>query len=140
MAEVAPLIAVDTNVLLRTLVDDEDAPLQCEQARRIVGSAGGVRIHVAVLLETACLLARAYRLPRSELAAVLSAVCSHPKMQIDDAPRWLAAIALYRDSNIDLTEALILLDARQRGLKLQTFDETLGKQDGVQRLAERPTQ
>ncbi|WP_428310275.1 PIN domain-containing protein [Hydrocarboniphaga sp.] len=133
MAEVAPVIAVDTNVLLRTLVDDEDAPQQCEQARRIVGRAGGVRIHAAVLLETAWLLARAYRLPRSELATLLSAVCGHPKMQIDNAPHWLAAIALYRDSNLDLADALILLDARERGITLQTFDKTLGKQSGAQR-------
>lgn len=134
MAQVAPTIAVDTNVLLRTLVDDEDAPLQCEQARRIVGSAAGVRIHGSVLLETSWLLARAYRLPRADLAALLTTVCEHPKMQIDDTPRWLAAIALYRDSNIDLADALILLDARERGIALWTSDKTLGKQAGAQRL------
>lgn len=114
MAQVAPVIAIATNVLLRTLVDDKDAPLQCEQARRIVGSAAGVRIHSSVLLETAWLLARAYRLPRAELAALLTTVCEHPKMRIDEAPRWLAAIALYRDSNIDLADAAILIDAREQ--------------------------
>jgi predicted nucleic-acid-binding protein len=135
LAQVAQRIAVDTNVLLRTLVDDEDAAAQCEQARRIVGAADGVRVHATVLLETAWLLARAYRLPRQELASLLAAVCEHPKMQIDDAPRWLAAIALYRETNIDFADAVVLIDAREQHISLQTFDKKLGKQAGAALIA-----
>lgn len=127
----AGLIAIDTNVLLRTLVDDEDAPRQCEQARAVVGAAEGICIHASVLLETGWLLARTYRLPRSQVAAMLSAVCEHPKMLIDDVPRWRTAIDIYRDSNIDLADAAILVNARQRAIPLHTFDRKLGYQAGA---------
>lgn len=127
----AGVIAVDTNVLIRTLVDDDEAPQQCEQARRIVGAADRVRIHPAVLLETSWLLARAYRLPRAEVAALLGAICKHPKMLIDDASRWLAAIEIYRNTNIDFADAVILLDARDYEIPLHTFDRKLGQQPGA---------
>lgn len=127
----AGLIAIDTNVLLRTLVDDEDAPRQCEQARAIVGVAEGICVHASVLLETGWLLARSYRLPRSQVADLLSAVCEHPKMRIDDVAGWRAAIGIYRDSNIDLADAAILVDARQQQVPLHTFDRKLGKQAGA---------
>ena len=45
------MIAVDTNVLLRALVDDKDAPNQCAAAQTLIAGAGKVRVAGIVFMD-----------------------------------------------------------------------------------------
>lgn len=56
------MIAIDTNVLVRILVDDPDAPEQCQQARDLVSSEKeSVWIAQIVLVETVWVLESCYQ-------------------------------------------------------------------------------
>jgi predicted nucleic-acid-binding protein len=46
------MIAIDTNILVRILVDDEEAAHQCVSARALIAEADGVWVSPMVLVET----------------------------------------------------------------------------------------
>ncbi len=51
------MIAVDTNVLVRLLVNDPNAPEQSQQARELLNAQGEVWVGQIVLIETIWVLA-----------------------------------------------------------------------------------
>jgi predicted nucleic-acid-binding protein len=65
-------IAPDTNILVRLLTRDDAA--QCAVAEAALSEATQIVVTPAVLLELAWVLARAYRLGRTEIAAALRAL------------------------------------------------------------------
>lgn len=46
------MIAVDTNVLVRMVVDEPGQPAQVRAARRLAAGAGAVHVPLVVLVET----------------------------------------------------------------------------------------
>ena len=65
------MIAIDTNVLVRVLVDDPGAPQQNERARASVTRAKRVFIPQPVQIETLWVLSRSYGFDRQALIDVL---------------------------------------------------------------------
>lgn len=129
------MIAVDTNVLLRLLVDDDMAPDQCRAARRLVARAGAVSISATVLLETIWTLSRSFGFSRKQVARVASEMLSHPKYRIQDSRLFESAIACFGASNIDFADAVALEHARSLGIDLYTFDKKLAALDGAHKAA-----
>lgn len=58
------MIAVDTNVLVRILVDDPGQSGQVKRARALAGEAGEVHVPLIVLVETVWVLETSYGLPK----------------------------------------------------------------------------
>ncbi|MDD1617783.1 MAG: PIN domain-containing protein, partial [Methylococcaceae bacterium] len=61
------MIAIDTNVLVRALVDDSDAIEQCQQARDLILQHGDVWVCRIVLIETVWVLERAYDFTKEQI-------------------------------------------------------------------------
>jgi predicted nucleic-acid-binding protein len=53
-------IAIDTNILVRILVDDQNAEHQCASARALIAEAGSVWVSPTVLAETSWVLESVY--------------------------------------------------------------------------------
>ncbi len=64
------MLSIDTNVLVRVLVDDEQATEQCNLARQTVTQASHIFVSQVVQIETAWVLMRAYGLNAIELKTV----------------------------------------------------------------------
>lgn len=128
------MIAVDTNVLLRALVDDPENPAQCAAARRLLGAAARVRISAAVFLETLWTLSRSYGFPRREIARTGNELLAHPRYQVHDSELFSQALARFAASNVSLADALALEDASVEGALLYTFDRKLAKQENARLL------
>lgn len=128
------MIAADTNVLLRALVDDKENPGQCAAARRLLESADRVRVSAAVFLETLWTLSRSYGFPRAEVAHAGQELLAHPRYQIHDSRLFRQALARYAASNISLADALALEDALIADGPLYTYDRKLAKQNGARLL------
>lgn len=127
------MLGVDTNVLIRYLVRD-DQP-QYEKARRLIDrefrKGERVLVSLLVLLETEWVLRSRYELPKSEMVAAFSALLDTVDLAFEDEPSIEHAIYLWKDSSADFADCLI--DARNLRLGCRataTFDGRAAKLAG----------
>ena len=91
------MIAVDTNVLLRYLLHDDEA--QAARADAVFDAAETILITDVVLVETVWTLAgRKYRLAKAELVAVLERLFSEPNIRFEDDQVVWRALQAYRSA------------------------------------------
>jgi predicted nucleic-acid-binding protein len=127
------MIAIDTNVLLRYLlepVDQHNPHWQVIAARRVVEKANEVFISDIVLAELEWVLESVFELKRFELASLFLDLASNIHFCFDDWGALNCALMDYRDNpNVDLSDCLIARRANSRGAcTLYTFesDKKLG--------------
>jgi predicted nucleic-acid-binding protein len=122
------MIAVDTNVLVRFLVEDDE-----EQSRRAAdvmarALAGGVPILIpeVVLVETAWVLSRSYRRPRGEIAGLLRQVVSSRGVVVRRADAIRRALANHERGPGGFADYLLREQCREQGCgRIATFDRAL---------------
>ena len=91
------MIAVDTNVLLRYLLHDDE--VQAARADAVFDAAETVLITDVVLAETVWTLAgRKYRMVKAELVAVLERLFSEPNIRFEDDQAVWRALQAYRST------------------------------------------
>jgi predicted nucleic-acid-binding protein len=125
--------AVDTNVLVRLLT--QDVARQTTAARVWVDE--GVWVSTLALAETVWVLSAAYGRGPSEIASAIEALLDHKDLTLQDADVVLAALMRFRERpSVSYSDCLLLELARKAGhLPLGTFDRSLSKLDGVQRIS-----
>ena len=106
------MIAVDTNVLLRYLLRDDEA--QAEKARRLFESKECILITDVVLTESLWTLSgRKYKATKNDLITVVVQLLQEPNVRFeDDAVIW-RSLEAYRRTNADFADALIVHKARE---------------------------
>lgn len=123
------MLAVDTNVVVRYLVKDDDA--QSARARRIVGSAP-IFVPLTVVLECEWVLRSLYGFSRSAVIAALEAFCGAPGVAVGEAATVKRALLLAK-RGLDFADALHLAQASQCEAFV-TFDRRLARK--ADRLAD----
>ncbi len=118
------MIALDTNVLARILLEDE--PDQHRRAHRMLADESATFwVPVTVILELAWVL-RSRGLARTAVAGAIRALLSLPRMRFQAADALSAAVR-HCDAGIDFADALHLaLSARAE--RFVSFDAALVKQ------------
>lgn len=114
------MIAVDTNVLIRFLTEDE--PEQAARARNLFES-GTVFIPLTVLLETYWVLHRAKNLPSDLVLRKLVAITRMTQVTVEDSPRFDRVIAL-TDAGMEFADALHLTSV-DTDVRFATFDRRM---------------
>jgi predicted nucleic-acid-binding protein len=122
------MIALDTNVLVRFLVEDD--PRQCRKARdllaRCVADEEEILLTDIVLCETVWVLSVSYRLTRAEIADALDQLLRARGLVLQDAAQVHRALAAFRDGRGDFADYLIRAVARSFGCdRVATFDRKL---------------
>ena len=128
------MIGIDTNVLLRLLLNDEP-----QQAARIDGWLAGLpaiagQVHIAdvVLAETTWTLASVYRQPKAELLKALQALLDEPMFGFENRPAVAAALAAFEAAACGFADCLILAKNRAMGCAATvTFDQRMQPLDGA---------
>lgn len=125
MGEAASMKSVDTNVVLRFMLGDDEGQSLTAEAIFL----GPCYLPLTVLIETAWVLAYSYDRTRTQVADGLLALIDQPKVSLENenAVRW--ALARYRDDNADLAD-MIHLVASMRCEQFLTFDRKLAVQAG----------
>ncbi|MGE5528235.1 MAG: type II toxin-antitoxin system VapC family toxin [Patescibacteria group bacterium] len=116
------MTAVDTNVLVRLLTDDD--PSQAERAARLFQD-GSVFIAKTVLLETEWVLRHAYGLSRDVCNAAFVKLLGLPGVSVEDMPAAGKAMAWYA-AGLDFADALHLA-AAGGAERFVTFDRDFVK-------------
>jgi len=125
------MLAIDTNVLVRVLVDDSTALDQCRAARQVVSEAGEVFVSQVVQIETVWVLVSAYGLNKTRLQDTLGAIARHPAFHLQRREMFQAALQNYLATNSDFADCMILAESVGAGHQLATFDRKLGKLPGA---------
>ena len=106
------MIAVDTNVLLRYLLRDDDA--QAERARHIFEHVARILITDVVLAETVwTLTGRRYGATKADLIAVVDNLLQEPNVRFEDDEVIWSALQAYRETDADFADALIVYKAQK---------------------------
>ena len=96
------MIAIDTNVLVRLLVNDDEA--QGSRARAAF-EAEDIWIGKTVLLETFWVLRSVYDFDDTAIARAIEGALGLPRVQVEDSERVKLALAAVAD-RIDIADAL----------------------------------
>lgn len=126
------MIGLDTNVLVRFLVQDDQA--QFERARRLIkreSSGEAVLISLLVLLETEWVLRSRYGLAKGEIVATLSGLLDSVELRFEDESSVEQALFVWKDSAAEFADCLI--GARHRALGCRataSFDARASKLPG----------
>ncbi len=130
------MIAIDTNVLVRFLTQDD--PGQAAAASAFMGTltlAAPGFISREVMVELVWVLERAYRFSRIEVVAALEGLLSAVEIEIEAADDVGTAVFLYRDDGFGFADLMIAAAARRAGApSLVTFDRKAAQLPGVDLL------
>ena len=117
-------IAIDTNVLVRYLVWDDEA--QAQAAAHAIEGAGTVLISTIVLCETVWVLKRTYKYQLAEIASVMQRLIRTAAVELD-RPAAEAGLA-HLQCGGDFADGVILLEAeRAKCVHLVTLDRNFTK-------------
>ena len=125
------MIAVDTNLLVRILADDPGQPAQVDAARALASKSQQIFVPLIVLIETVWVLESGYKLSKETIIQVLEHLEANQAFVLEDEDLSHRALELFRSSNADYSDSLILSNCRARELELYTFDKRLSKLAGA---------
>ncbi len=127
------MLGVNTNVLVRFLVRDDEA--QFEKARKLIKRevAAGRRVFVSqlVLLETEWVLRSRYSLSKNLIIGAISGLLDATDVRFEDEPAIEEALFIWKDMTADFADCLIGAKNRRLGCRATaTFDVKASKLPG----------
>lgn len=125
------MIAVDTNVLVRVLVDDPGETRQVAAARVRLKRARQVYVPQIVQVETVWVLETAYGLEKATVVGVLDQLLRNEAYVLQGRPSFEKALAAFKEGKADFSDYLILAESEALGYPLVTFDTRLQKSPGT---------
>ena len=127
------MTGLDTNVLLRYLLEDDAA--QAARAQREIERDERFLIDGIVLCEVVWVLETGYGFSRTEIAGALDKIAAAAQFEIDAKDLVLAALADFRRTIADFSDCLIGRRNRSAGATdTVTFDRNLKALDGFRLL------
>lgn len=130
--------ALDTNVLVRYIVQDDSAQLAAAQRliRKCVSEQQTLFVPVTVTLELEWVLRSNFGYGKPETIRVLSDLFSAAELSFESEQALEVALELYRSSAADFADCLHIALAAQAGEQpLWTFDKAAAKVSGATLLA-----
>lgn len=127
------MIALDTNVIVRLLVDDD--PRQAKEAERLIRDARerGIDCFISdpVLCEIEWVLESCYRASRADILAAMRDLLGQEGFLFEDRQVIRRSIEAYQGSKADFSDHLIGAKAQARGATVTyTFDRDLRHAEG----------
>lgn len=132
------MIALDTNILVRYLVNDDAR--QAEAARGLLAKLTAERpgfVCREVSVELAWVLDRAYGFSRHRIATVFEELVATEELRFETADDVIRAADAYRRGGAELSDQMIAAAARRSGAGvLYTFDRRAAQLHGAVLLAD----
>jgi predicted nucleic-acid-binding protein len=127
------MLGIDTNVLVRFLVQDDE--VQFAKARKLIKRevAAGRRVFVnqLVLMETEWVLRSRYAIPKNQIIAAISSLLEAIDIQFEDEPVIEEALFIWKEAAANFADCLIGAKNRRLGCQATaTFDIKASKLPG----------
>ena len=131
------MAGLDTNVLVRWIVDDD--PRQAVRVQRLFEDAHGqgapLFVPSTVMLELEWVLRSRYKFDKSTVLSAFNALLETQELEFQDEPALERALAFYRQNSVDFADCL---HAGQCGsasrVPMITFDEAAARLPSVELL------
>ena len=127
------MIGLDTNVLVRFLVQDD-----ADQARRAAACIARLTeaepgyVAREVVLELVWVLSKAYQYNRAQITSALQGLMAAVEIEVEDSAVVGAVVELYANRGYDFADLMIRQVGLVRGAQqMVTFDEQAAQLDGV---------
>jgi predicted nucleic-acid-binding protein len=122
--------AVDTNVLLRLILNDDAE--QYRRAKELVVrvSHAGEKLYIPqiVIQELVWVLLNKLGIPRQDLVVALDGLLAMPVWEIEESGRIARAIQIFEQYPVDFTDACLGAISHERGIEsVLSFDRDMGK-------------
>jgi predicted nucleic-acid-binding protein len=129
--------ALDTNVLVRFLVRDDEE--QAQKAYRLFSQTESAKetlfVPQVVVLETIWVLESVYGIPRQEILGSIDALLRMPVLEFEAQPAIQSFVTSARETKIEPSDVLIAAAAKHAGCeRVLTFDKRASKQGPFARL------
>lgn len=124
------MVSLDTNVLIRFIVEDDAAQFRLAAGLINKAKATGdlALVTTLVLLECEWVLRSAYQLSKAEIFTVLAGLLQAGEVNIENNPELEHALELWGDSAANFANCLILAHRRTLGCStMYTFDKRASK-------------
>lgn len=119
------MLGIDTNVLVRFLVADDEAQFEkaCKLIKREVATGRYVFVNKLVLLETEWVLRSRYKLPKNTIIEAISGLLDSTDVRFEDESTIEMALFIWKDTTADFADCLIGVINRRLGCQATaTFD------------------
>uniref|UniRef100_A0A7C5V250 PIN domain-containing protein n=1 Tax=Caldicellulosiruptor owensensis TaxID=55205 RepID=A0A7C5V250_9FIRM len=117
---------IDANVILRYLLQDHQEFFQKAQKIMLEAEQGKLKLLVApiTIAEVVWTLESFYKIPRKEIADILSAFICSDGIKAEEGDVVLFALKTYKESNVDFIDAYLSHHITKSGNnKILTFDK-----------------
>lgn len=121
------MIAVDTNVLVRLLIDDPSAPEQMELAKALLKKSRQVFVPQIVQVELVWVLESAYGFDKAAVITLLKHLQQSPAFVLQQEAQFDAALMYFESQRADFSDCLILSACLESKHQLFTFDKKLAR-------------
>jgi len=125
------VIAADTNLMVRILVDDPGQPEQVAIARKIASKAKRVFVPQIVAVEMVWVLQTAYKLNKAVIVNLLEHLLHNSAFVLQAEDRFLEALTLFKKNSCGFADCLIAVESQAANAALITFDKKLARLSGV---------
>lgn len=130
------MISLDTNILVRYLVDDDiDQSAAARALANALTAEEPAFVCREVLVELVWVLERSYGFSRDAISTALLDMLSREGIVLETSDDVARAVLGYRRSNADFSDLMIAAASRRAGaVPLYTFDQRASRLDGVRLL------
>lgn len=123
------MIALDTNVLVRFLVDSQDEPTQSVRARSLVQGAvnrgESVFVPLVTVVETVWVLRKVGGFARADIVRTLRGLLASSTFELARRNEIEVALIAYEGGKGDFADHVIAAEAAANGAIVYTFDRAL---------------
>ena len=126
MVEGSKKVVIDTNILVRYLVNDDQKKAEAVDNLLDKAIKGDVRIVVpsVVIAELVWVLESFYQMKADAILELVEAIVNTSGLDVTDKSTVISALRLYKNRNIDFIDAWIIEFAKERGIRtIYTFDK-----------------
>jgi predicted nucleic-acid-binding protein len=129
--------SVDTNVVVRILVRDDDAQTRlADQKWDELLASGGIFLSKVVLVESVWVARVSYRFERATIAEAIGRLIDLDGVAVEQEPTVRRALARFEHGSADFADYVILESSREvHALPVLTFDERFGREADVELIA-----
>jgi predicted nucleic-acid-binding protein len=121
------MIAVDTNILVRLLIDDPSAPKQMDLAKALLKKARQVFVPQIVQVELVWVLESAYGFDKAAVITLLKHLQLSVVFVLQQETQFDAALMHFENQPADFSDYLILSTCLENKHQLFTFDKKFAR-------------